>query len=181
MVAECEINQSQATHLQADNARVGTPLFIGQTPMGGWYCLFRKEREQWQLLLLSNINKMLRIFKTFSVAACGYEAGLGCSPSWLLSSVSWLPSEQSCPLGKTAGLASVPAEGREPIPLVCTIASGPGIHSLPSCQRTILDPVQLAGVPGTPMSLCVNCSHLPLENCCHLPLPLGIFKEDGRN
>lgn len=128
------------------------------------------------MLMLSSVNKMLRIFKTFSVAACGYEVGLGSPPpppSWLLSSLSWLPSEQSCCLGKTAGLAPTPAEGREPTPLTCTVASGPGIHSLLSCQRTILGPVELAGVPGTPMSLCVNC--------CHSPLPLRIFKEDGRN
>lgn len=57
-------------------------------------------------------------------------------------------------------LAGAPAGGREPIPLMCTVASGPGIHSLLSCQRTILDPVELAGVPSPPMSLCMNCLSL---------------------
>ena len=27
---------------------------------------------------------------------CAYRLGLGCSSSWLLSSISWLPSKQSC-------------------------------------------------------------------------------------
>lgn len=57
-------------------------------------------------------------------------------------------------------LAGAPAGGREPIPLMCTVASGPGIHSLLGCQRTILDSVELAGVPSPPMSLCMSCLSL---------------------
>lgn len=124
-------------------------------------CLLWKEGGgHWQFLLLRRVNKCYKILKTFSVATCGYGLELGCSSSWLLSSLRWLPWKQSWLLRKTAGLARAPAGGREPIPLVCTVASGPGIHSLLSCQRTILDPGELAGVPCTPMSLCMNCLSL---------------------
>ena len=84
----------------------------------------------------------------------------GSPSSWLLSSISWLPSKQSCLLGKTAGLAGALAGGREPIPLMCSVSSGSETHSLLSCQTTTLDPVELAGVLRTPMSLCVNCLSL---------------------
>lgn len=68
-------------------------------------------------------------------------------------------SRAACSAGRdqlTTGLAGAPAGGREPVPLMCTVALGHGTHSLLSCQRTILDPVELAGVPEMHLSLCVN-------------------------
>lgn len=157
-LAECEINQSPATHTQTDNAQGGVFYYLVKLQRGREVdpaLLFKEKGEHGQLLSLSRVHTMLRIVKTFSVAACGHDLGLGRSASWLLPSIRWPPLEQSCCLGETAGLASAPAKGREPIPLMCTVASRPGTHSWLSCQRTILDPTELAGVPGAPVSLCL--------------------------